>query len=151
MSDDSGSKNCPSELLALPRDSPSIVEHGEAQTKPDSGACEPCGVDTAVSISRVYSHSSIGDPGDSGSISKSKYESDASFAVTFESVSSLLLLDLIAGDGDDNDVLLLLLLLVFILLDAIESRGCEFVVVILLILPFLLIHVFSVASTVSID
>lgn len=98
-------------------------------------------------MSRVYSHSSIGEPGDSGSISKSKYESVASLVMTFESVSSLLLIDLIAG-GDADDVLLL----AFTLLDAVvESRGCAFVVVvILLVLPFLLIHVFSVASTVSI-
>lgn len=70
--DSAGSKNCTSELLALPRDSPSSVEHGEAQTKPDSGACGSCGVETSVSISLVYSHSSAGDPGESGSMSKSK-------------------------------------------------------------------------------
>lgn len=77
MSEDtSGSKNCTSELLALPRDSFSTVdEHGDAQTNPDSGACGSCGVETVVSISRVYSHSSIGEPGDSGSMSKSKYAS----------------------------------------------------------------------------
>lgn len=76
VSDDSGSKNCTSELLALPRDSPSSVDDGDAPSKPDSGACCSCGVEPVVSINLVYSHSSIGEPGDSRS--KSKYESAVS-------------------------------------------------------------------------